>query len=96
MMGDLIPLMGICVPFLTAIAIVGLIVRGPKARAKAEIMKAEALAKLEDKKRLLTAVDTEELSMGMAEQAKRIEELETELSFLKRVLEDKSAPRKTP
>jgi hypothetical protein len=95
-MGDLIPLMGVCMPFLTAIAIVGLVVRGPKAKAKAEIMKAEALARLEDKKRLLTAVDTEELSLSMAEQAKRIEELETEISFLKRMLEDRSAPRITP
>ncbi len=76
--------------FSLPLAIVWTVVRGPKARAQAEIMKAESLARLEDKRGLISAVKTEELSMVVSEQQARIETLEEELGFMKKLLEDKS------
>jgi hypothetical protein len=76
--------------FATPIAIVGMIVTGPKARAKADIMKAAALAKMDDKKNLLAAVDMEETNILIQDQQKRIEALEEDIRFMRKLLEDKT------
>jgi hypothetical protein len=76
--------------FATPIAIVGLVVTGPKARAKADIMKAAALAKMDEKKNLLAAVGMEETNILVQDQQKRIEALEEDIRFMRRLLEDKT------
>jgi hypothetical protein len=77
-------------PFITAIMIVGMALTGPKAKARAEIMKAESLAKLEGQRNLISAVNNEELVISVTEQKKRIDELEEEVAFLKKVIEKKN------
>jgi hypothetical protein len=85
----LIPIIAISFPFLTAIVIVMLAMNGPKAKAKAEIMKAEAMARLDEKRNLLTDARIEETSMTVSEQDKRIEKLEEEVAFLRKLMEQK-------
>ncbi len=90
---DIEGIIAIIMVFATPIAIVGLVFHGPKAKAKAEIMKAEALGRIEDKKGLLSAVDAEETRLLVQDQQKRIEALEEEIGFMRRLLEDKSGQR---
>jgi uncharacterized coiled-coil protein SlyX len=66
-----------------------LAMNGPKAKAKAEIMKAEAMARLDEKRNLLTDARIEETSMTVSEQDKRLERLEEEVSFLRKLMEKK-------
>jgi hypothetical protein len=87
---DITGLVAVIATFATPVAIVWIIARGPKAKAKAEIMKASALAKMDEKKGLYAAVDAEETNMLVQEQQKRIEGLEEEMRFMHRLLEDKT------
>ncbi len=87
---DITGIIAVIMTFATSIAIVGLIFNGPKARAKAEIMKAEALSRMDDKKSLLSAVDVEETRLLVQDQQKRIEALEEEIGFMRRLIEDKT------
>jgi|GEM_PF-1960733 hypothetical protein len=89
---DIVGLVAVLGAFITPIAIVWTVVRGPKAKAQAEIMKAKALAQLEDKCGLIEAVKAEETSLIVQEQQKRLEALEEELRFMRRLLEDKTKP----
>lgn len=89
---DISGIIAIIAPFLTAITIVGLVTNGPKARAKAEIMKRQALAQIEDKRGLINAVANEELGLAVSDQQKRLEGLEEEVRFLRKLLEDRSRP----
>lgn len=68
------------------IASVALVTRSPKAKAKAEIMRAQALAALEDKGGLMATVRSEELQLQNEEQSRRIQTLEEEVRFLRRLL----------
>jgi hypothetical protein len=79
--------------FATPIAIVWLVARGPKARAKAEIMKAEAMARLDEKRGYFSAVNAEETNMLLQDQQKRLEAMEEEFRFMRRLLEDKSGSK---
>jgi hypothetical protein len=81
---------GMIVFFATAFMIVRTIVNSPKNKAKAEIMKQQQLAGVQDQKNLLSAVRAEELDMTMQAQEKRIALLEEELAFLRKLAEEKS------
>jgi hypothetical protein len=87
---DIIPLAGMAFAFITSVTILSIVIRGPKAKAKAEIMKAEALARLEGQRTLISAVNNEELVISANEQKKRIDELEEEVAFLRKVIEKKN------
>jgi hypothetical protein len=87
---DITGLIAVIMTFATPIIIVGLVVTGPKARAKAEIMKAAALAKIDDMKALYSAVDAEETNILIQDQQKRIEALEEDVRFMHKLLEDKT------
>jgi hypothetical protein len=82
---------GMMVFFLSVVTIVKTIVNSPKARARAELIKQQQLAVTQDEKNLLSAVRAEEIDMNMQAQEKRIASLEDEVSFLRRVLEDKTS-----
>lgn len=86
-MGALIPIISVICVFSTPVIIVYLATHGPKARARAEIMRAEGLAKIEEKRNLLGAVQNEELSMTVDAQEKRIGLLEDEVAFLRKLAE---------
>jgi hypothetical protein len=86
---DITGMLAVLGTFTLPFAIVWTIVRGPKAKAKAEIMKAEALTRLEDKRGLISAVKTEELAMTVNDQETRIASLEEEVRFLKSLLDKK-------
>jgi hypothetical protein len=86
---EIIPLAGMAFAFITSVSILSIVIRGPKAKAKAEIMKAEAMARLEGQRNLITAVNNEELGISVNEQRKRIDELEEEVAFLRKVIEKK-------
>lgn len=83
----LIPLTAIVAPFLTALAIVWMALCGPRARAKAEIMKARALAELgmagSEEDRALNRA----LMLSQTEQERRIGKMEEELQFLRKLLD---------
>jgi len=72
--------------FGSVVTVVGMVVRSPNAKAKAEIMRAQALAAIEDKGALMASIRNEELMIQVEEQRKRIEYLEQELSFVRRLL----------
>jgi hypothetical protein len=76
--------------FTLPLAIVWMVVRGPKAVAKAEIMRAEAQGRIEDKRGLISSVKTEELSMTVSDQESRIDRLEEEVRFLRNLLDQKT------
>ncbi len=79
--------------FGTVIGGIFVVTRSPKAKAKAEIMRAQALAALEDKGALMASVRGEELQLQNEEQARRIQALEEEVRFLRRLLpEGKGVP----
>jgi hypothetical protein len=80
---------GMIVFFLTVFMVVRTIVNSPKAKAKAEILKQQQLAGVQDQKNLLSAVRAEEIDMTMQAQEKRIEALEEEVGFLRKLAEEK-------
>jgi hypothetical protein len=87
---DITGIIAILAPFLTAVTIVGFVINSPKAKVKAEIMRKEALAQLEDKRGLISAVKNEELELTMNDQQKRLDQLEDEVRFLRKLLDDRS------
>jgi hypothetical protein len=88
-MGELIPIFGILFTFGTPVAIMAIIFNSPKAKVKAEIMRKQALAQLEDKRGLISAVKNEELELTVNDQQKRLDQLEDEVRFLRKLLDDR-------
>jgi hypothetical protein len=87
---DITGIIAVIGTFTLPLAIVWTVARGPKAKAKAEIMKAEALGRIEDKRGLISTVKNEELSMTVNDQETRIERLEEEVRFLRSLLDQKT------
>lgn len=82
-------LVAIIAPFATAIAIVLIINFGPRSRAKAEIMKARAMAELEQQRLRITGANDERTALTLVEQEKRINSLEEEVNFLRKLVDQR-------
>ena len=87
---DITAIISVMCVFLSPVAIVAFVMNSPKQKAKAEIMRRQALAQFDEKRGLLTAVKNEELELAVNDQQKRLDQLEDEVRFLRKLLDDRA------